>query len=173
MKKILLLITFLTVSISYSQNYIYKGDNQFQSTDSWTFKMNGRYWTGNPEFTVAKKNNGTGFFMIAINVPSNSDYVGGSVIIFLENGKTIKCFDKGVRDHVDNQSLAIYNFTNKEIELLKNNKITRVRFSIMNRMNGKENYTADNKKPYFNNYLNKDEKEYYETDVEITELFRE
>jgi hypothetical protein len=175
MKHIILsvLLVVFAISNSLSQNYIYKGDSQFESTNSWEFKLNSTYWTGNPEFTVAKTNTGTGYLMIAINVPFKSHYISGTVILFLENGKTIKCTDKGVRDHVDNQCLAIYNFTKEEIKLLKNNKIARIRFSIIGGMEGKKAYTADNKKPFFNNFSHKDETEYYETDLEIMKLFTE
>ena len=102
------LVTFFCVS-AISQNYIYKGDNQYESTSGWEFKMNGSYWSGNPEFTVAKHSNG-GYLMIAINVPFKSHYIGGTVLVFLDDGSTIKCTDKGVRDHVDNQSVALYNY---------------------------------------------------------------
>lgn len=163
------ILTVLTCLTVFGQNYIYKGDNQYESTTSWKFEMNGSYWTGNPEFTVAKHSNG-GYLMIAIDVPFKSHYIGATLTVFLSDGSTIKCTDKGIRDHVDNQSIALYNFTKSEIELLKSNRITRVRFSIMGGMEGSQTFTADNKKMTYSFY-GSDQKNYYETDIEITELF--
>ena len=167
---------------AFSQNYIYNGDNQYESTGSWKFEMNGSFWGGDPEFTVAKHSNG-GYLMIAKDVPFKSFYIGGTVTVFLSDGSTIKCTDKGIRDHVDNQSIALYNFTKSEIERLKSNRITRVRFGIKGGMEGTESFTADNvyykkvkktesnliRGSNLNNYYN--QKTYYETDVEITKLF--
>lgn len=171
MKKIIFttIMTVFMCLFGSAQNYIYKGDKQYESTNSWEFKMNGRYWTGNPELTVAKHSNG-GYLMISIDVPFKSHHIGGTVIVFLSDGTTVKCTDKGIRDHVDNQSIALYNFTNSEIERLKENRITRVRFSIVGGMEGTETFTADNKKTVFALY-GSDAKDYYETNVEITELF--
>lgn len=171
--KNLILTTILTVTTCltvFGQNYIYKGDNQYEATSSWKFELNGHYWTGDPEFTVAKHTNG-GYLMISIEVPFKQHYIGGTVTIFLSDGSTIKCTDKGVRDHVDNKSIALYNFTKAEIDLLKQNRITRIRFSIMQGMEGAETFTADNKKMTFSFYGSGKKKDYYETDVEITELF--
>ena len=134
--------------------------------------MNATYWTGNPEFTIAKNKNESGYLMIAINVPFKSHYIGGTAFLFLNNGTTIKCFDKGIRDHLNNQSLVIYNLTKEEIGLLKSSRISSIRFSIIGGMEGKQSFTADNKKPMFFSYNNK-EKEYYETDIEISNLFNE
>lgn len=171
MKNLILttILAFTTSLTVFGQNYIYKGDNQYEATSSWKFEMNGHYWTGNPEFTVAKHSNG-GYLMIAIDVPFKSHYISGTVTVFLRDGSTIKCTDKGIRDHVDKQSIALYNFTKSEIKLLKSNRITRIRFSIMGTMEGAQTFTADNKKMTLGLY-GSDQKNYYETDVEITELF--
>tara|TARA_R110002049_G_scaffold52635_1_gene147098 strand:+ start:127 stop:651 length:525 start_codon:yes stop_codon:yes gene_type:complete len=164
-------IIFLSLSVQ-SQNYIYKGDNQYKATDSWAFKLNATYWTGNPEFTIAKNENGTGYLMIAINVPFKSHHVNGTTLIFLNNGSTIKCFDKGVRDHLNKQSLVIYNLTKEEIESLKSSRISSIRFSIKGGIEGEQSFTADNKKPMLR-LIGSKEKDYYETDVEISKLFNE
>ncbi|MCR9289967.1 MAG: hypothetical protein NXI23_21535 [Bacteroidetes bacterium] len=171
MKKLILLLTLVILfcDSAFSQNYIYNGDNQYESTNSWNFEMNGNYWTGNPQLTVAKHSNG-GYLMIALDVPIKQHYIGGTVTVFLSDGSTIKCTDKGIRDHVDNQSIALYNFTKSEIELLKSHRITRVRFSIKGGMEGTETFTADNKKLFFQFYGG-DQKKYYETNIEINELF--
>lgn len=168
MKKIILILTLTLIILlkGFSQNYIYRGDNQYKATKSWSFILNGHYWTGNPEFTVAKHSNG-GYLMISIEVPFKSDYIGGTVTIFLNDGLTLKCTDKGMRDHVDNKSIALYNFTKTEIERLSQNRITMIRFSILGRSDGAQTFTADNRK-YFNEGIADKE---YETEVEISNLF--
>lgn len=172
MKNLILttILTFVAGITVFGQNYIYKGDNQYEATNNWTFELNGSYWTGDPEVTVARHTNG-GYLMISIAVPFKQNYIGGTVTVFLSDGSTIKCSDKGIRDHVDNKSIALYNFTKSEVDLLKQNRITRIRFSIMGGMDGAETFTADNKKMTFSLYGSGNEKNYYETDVEITELF--
>jgi hypothetical protein len=172
MKSLILttIVTFVTCLSVVGQNYIYSGDNQYEATDSWTFKLNGQYWTENPEFTVAKHSNG-GYLMISIKVPFKSHYIGGAVTIFLSDGSTIKCTDKGIRDHVDNKSIALYIFTKTEIELLKQKRITRIRFSIMCGSEGANTFTCDNVKFTSSFYGSRKEKDYFETDVEIIKLF--
>lgn len=172
MKNLILttILAFTTCLSVFGQNYIYHGGKQYESTSEWSFQMNAMYWTNNTTvFTVAKHSNG-GYLMISINVPFKSHYIGGTVTVFLSDGSTIKCTDKGIRDYVDNQSIALYNLTKSEIELLKSNRITRVRFSIIGDMDGTQSFTADNRKMFYSSY-GSDQKSYYETDVEIKKLF--
>jgi predicted ATP-grasp superfamily ATP-dependent carboligase len=98
--------------------------------------------------------------MIAIDVPFKQHYIGGTVMIFLIDGTTIKCSDKGVRDHVDNKSIALYNFTKDEIEKLKKHRVSKIRFSIIGGMEGTETFTADNKKFALNLFGESKNKEY-------------
>lgn len=172
MKGIILTIVFST-SCFFSllgQNFIYKGDQQYEATRSWRFRMNGEYWTGDPVFTVAKHSNG-GYLMISINVPYSSHYIAGTVMVFLNDGSVIKCTDRGIRDHVDNRSIALYNFTSAEVERLKTHRIVRIRFSIQDEVFGLEAFTADNENLILA-FPGSQGLNYYETDVEISELFQ-
>lgn len=150
------------------QNYIYQGDNKFESTSTWEFKLNSHYWTGDLEVTVAKKANG-GLLMLSIDVPDRSNYLAGTVFVFLEDGSVIKCFDKKIKDNVDNQSLALYFFSQDEIEKLKIQRVERIRFSIKDSFGQVDTFTADNKisrlgidGQYF---------EYFNTNEEVFDLF--
>jgi hypothetical protein len=172
MKEIIitLLIAFSINNSSYAQNYIYKGDTKCEATDSWYFVMNTDFWQVNPSLTVAKHSQG-GYLMIAIGSPSSKVYISGIVYLFLGDGTIIKCLDRGIRDYVDEKTISLYNLTNEEIEKMKVSRIIKIRFSIMNL----GTYTADNKKNVNINYSdppNPSEKEYYETDVEISKLFK-
>ncbi|MFV8464373.1 hypothetical protein [Flavobacterium sp. LB1P62] len=177
-RKILILILSLSTYLSGSaQNFIYKGSQKYEATNSWKFKLNGDYWKGNPEFTVAKNNSGA-YLMATITVPFKTHYIGGILTIFLENGKIIKCIDRKIRDHYDDASRTLYQLTKDEVELLKDSEISTIRFNILtgNSMQN-ESFTASNLITYdgmqeIYNKINKIEpKERYETDIEIKELF--
>lgn len=172
MKNLILttVLTFITCVTVFGQNYVYKGNDQYEATNTWKFKLNGHYWTEDPEFTVAKNPNG-GYLMISIDVPFKHEYIGGTVTIFMNDGSTIKCTDKGIHDHIDNKSIALYNLTKPEIELLKQNRIVKIRFSILGKMEGAQTFTADNQKTILPIYGSEREKDYYETEVEIYKLF--
>lgn len=172
MKNLILttIVAFTTYVTAYGQSYIYIGDNRYEATNSWKFEMNGTYYQGDTdiiELTVAKRSNGGGYLIAAIDILSESNYIGGLITVFLSNGSVIKCTDKGVRDYVDNQSIAIYNFTNSEIKLLRSFRIMKIRFSIKGGLGDGQAFTADNEKLVYNT----DQENYYKTDVEISKLF--
>lgn len=174
MKKVILtaLLIILSFISAFSQNYIYQGDNQYKATNTWGFPLNGDFvGGGDPYLNIAKHSNG-GYLMISIMVPFKY-YIGGTITVFLNDGTIIKCTDKGIRDHVDNKSIVLYNFTNSEIERLKLNRITRIRFAIIGGPEGPESYTADNYKSTIKWQIMGAEKEknYFETNVEVTDLF--
>lgn len=179
MKKQLLftILSLLLYITANGQNYIYRGENQYESTNTWEFRLNAHYWTSNPEITIAKNKTG-GYLMISIAVPFNKDSIKGNLTIILDDGTIIKCIDKGIKDYVDNTSTKLYNLTMAEIEKMKISKINKIRFNIY-RDNGiyeKGEYlpfTASNTKNNLFVILSKDDKQYYETDVEISNLFEE
>lgn len=177
-RKILIFIFLLFTNLSVSaQNFIFKGSQKYEATNSWEFKLNGDYWQGSPEFTVAKNNSGA-YLMATIAVPFKTHYIGGILTIFLENGNIIKCIDRKIRDHYDNTSRTLYQLTKEEIDFLKDSEISTIRFNILtgNSMQN-ESFTASNIVTYdamqnIYNSINKIEpKGRHETDIEITELF--
>lgn len=175
--KIFIVSVFLLFHLKINaQNYIYRGNKKYECTATWNFSLNARYWTGNPDIIVAKNSNG-GYLMISINVPFESQSIRGTLTIILEDGTIIKCLDKGVRDYVDERSINLYTLTASEIESMKFSRISKIRFNIYSN-NGIERakytpYTADNfKEPLFIN-LTSNEKDYYDTDFEIYNLFDE
>lgn len=171
MKKVLALtlLNTLVILTCSSQNYIYKGNNKYKSTSSWNFKINGNFWANEVELCVAKHKDG-GYLMMSIGVPFNHISFKGTVTLFLNDGSFIKCLDRGIDDHVDNKSVALFNLTLSEIESLKENIITKVRFSLIGLGEGIETFTADNRIDY-NSIFNLNEKDYYETNLGIKELF--
>jgi hypothetical protein len=153
-----------------AQNLIYKGNKQYQATETWNFKINGTAWAEDLEVTIGK-NEENGIIMLQTGVTPNS-YIGGNIYIFLSNGAKITCLDKKNRDNVDNKSIVIYDLTTNELEMLKEYYISRIRFTIQpsshEGFNG--NKTADNKISIFS-LGGSDEKNHIGTDIEISELF--
>lgn len=157
-----------------AQNYIYKGSEQFEATNTWSFILNGHYWSTDPTIVVARHSNG-GYLMLSIEVPFESHFIKGNLTIILEDGNMINCVDRNFRDYVDNTSTNLYNLTLDEIEKMKNSRISKVRFNICvqnYRMKDEiKPFTATNNNDKFNSDF--DEIDYYETDVEISNLFEE
>lgn len=77
--------------------------------------------------------------------------------------------DKKIRDHVDNKSIALYNFTKARIELLKYSRISKIRFSIMGGIEKTRHLPPIIAK--FSYSYGSDNKNYHETDVEISTVF--
>lgn len=177
-RKILILILSLSTYLSGSaQNFIYKGSQNYEATNSWKFKLNGDYWKSDPEFTIAKNSSGA-YLMATITVPFKTEYIGGTLTIFLKNGVIIRCIDRKIRDHYDGISRTLFQLTKDEVELLKDSQIKTIRFNMVTgnpMLNGA--FTASNLVSYEENHslynqINKIEpKESYETDIEIKELF--
>lgn len=168
---IALLGLFIHLNLN-AQNYIYKGNKQYEATNTWSFSLNAHYWTTNPEITIAKNENG-GYLMLSIVVPFSFDVIKGNLTIILEDGTMLKCIDKGIRDYVDETSTNLYFLTSQEIEKMKNSRISKIRFNINSRGEVMP-YTASNyKEKRYIVFGNKDEKDYYETDVEISNLFED
>ena len=157
-----------------AQNYIYKGSEQFEATNTWSFILNGHYWSTDPTIVVARHSNG-GYLMLSIEVPFESHFIKGNLTIILEDGNMINCVDRNFRDYVDNTSTNLYNLTLDEIEKMKNSRISKVRFNICvqnYRMKDEiKPFTATNNNDKFNSDF--EEIDYYETDVEISNLFEE
>jgi hypothetical protein len=167
MKNLLSSLCFIACFSTYSsaQGFIYVGDNKYNSTETWSFKINGVAWgEGNLEVKIAK-NGLSGILMLQTPVPSESCYIGGDVFIYLSDGTRITCKDKNIIDHVDNKAVAIYYLTNDEINQLSKLHISSIRFTIHPTESGGFNgsKTADNNIGYSNSYI--------ETNKVIRKLF--
>ena len=169
MKK-LVLILFLTITtymvgFTQTKNYIYHGDNKYEATQSWNFEINGTSWDTYLEITIGKDGN-NGIIMLKTGVTPRS-YIGGPIYIFLSDGSKITCTDKNIKDNVDNKSVVIYKLTADEVEKLKANYISSIRFTIQPASDGgfNGNKTADNN-THFNYNGN-----HYNTDQAVKELF--
>lgn len=159
----------LSPTISSAQNYIYVGDKQYASTSTWEFQSSADYGNNDGlEVSVARQPNG-GYLLLGKSTGIKGVYISGTVTLFLEDGSMIKCMDRGVRDYVDNKSIALYAFTEAEMEKLQTHRIAKIRYALkcyrVYTMECDQSYTADNKKPY-----SYGEDNYYATSTEIENL---
>lgn len=176
-KEILTVLVCLLISLtSMGQNIIYKGDKQYTATNPWTFICENYSWKGDLEVQIAKTATG-GYLRLSIDVPDGIFFIGGNVYIFLKDGTTITCSDKGIKDNVDQQSVVLYVFTQAEMDKLKTLDIQKIRFSVKAKSGTyggpTGNFTANNKKNVYNYsfYGEKKEKDYYETSGEVSSLY--
>lgn len=168
-----LFLTFFVFLNSIAQNYIYKGSQQFPATPSWEFYCEASQLPY-LEVQIAKTSTG-GYLMISVDIhgSDNWEFIGGSAYVYLEDGSVITCIDKGIKDNVNNKSIALYTFTQAEMDKLKKSDIAQIRYSIkskpgvMGTFAG--NYTAKNTKMYL--VLQSKEKNYFETSIAVANLY--
>lgn len=168
MSRLCLLLSFagLGLCLRAQEAFVYHGDNRYASTPTWTFsldKMVNSYGGAILEVSVAKKGVG-GLLWLSIEVPFEEEQIAGTVHLFLDDGSVVKCFDKGIRDHVDDRAISLYSLTDKEIEVLRKHRIDTIRFTV-----GGSNYTAENNGSA--RFMLRDQPRFCETAMDISALF--
>jgi hypothetical protein len=126
--RIIPLLLFLITSICHGQNYILVGDTKYESTETISFPGFGAFSDLHIQF--AKNNDGSGLIFLTKFTGSSSQFIGGTILIYLDNGSVLKCYDKGKRDYVNDMSTSIFNLTKQEIEILKESSIQSIRYTI-------------------------------------------
>ena len=139
---IIFTILFSIQNFVYAQSSVYIGTRKYIATDDWNFTVNG-YWSQGPANVKIAKNTGSG--LLFISMASFDGNLKGNIMIYLENGTAIKCLDRGIHDNVDNTTIAVFNLTPNEMEMLKNSDISSIRFSLYKYPVGHQNYTMDNR----------------------------
>lgn len=144
MNKNILIIIFLFLGFkSLSQNQIYTKNKSYPSTNEWTFYINNSL-PSSVNISIGKENN-KGVILLSVPSYGRGNYIKGELYLFLENGKRIKCYDRNIKDFVNDKSLALYYLVPKEIELLKMYRILQVRFKIKEGIySGNKSYSATN-----------------------------
>lgn len=173
MKKYVVLFLLITLKL-FSQNTLFVGDKTYLTTSKWTFKTK-LSKDDYPVFYVAKDGN-KGLFVVNAEI-SYGEIIGGTLIIYLEDNSTIQCKDRGIRDLTNGECTTIYYLTPIEIERMKKHKIMNVRYNTMFNNHHEQAFIARNIyqindseiQSYFSGKLIK--KEFYETDIEIQQLF--
>lgn len=145
-KSILISIIFSFLSIqAFSQNYMYIGDKEYIGTPNW--KFSGGSITQSAISLSIAKNGKEGYLFLSTGMELMHDALTGNVYLYLENGKRITCYDKGIKDRVNDKNMGVYSLNANEIQLLKTYRITQVRYSMRNSLSynkKSENFSASN-----------------------------
>ena len=158
-KKLLLtLVIGLCFQQAYSQNYIYRGKTKYQATPRYDFNCGHCPMGGGTLMVSIARTEAGGLLLISTNTPFSHEQIAGVVLVYLADGAIITCTDKGIKDRLDGNSMALYSFTDDEMDLLMSSNIYKIRFSIKNHMmGGSENLSAVNEDDYsFNKELKYD-----------------
>lgn len=129
-KILLIFIYFLSSAAIFSQEKMTLSDQRtILATESWTFTSITYTYSGNLEVQIGNNGKG-GTLLIQVKSTNPTFYIGGTVYLFLEDGNVITCTDKNVRSISDQMIQSYYLLTPTEINLLKKNKLTDVRFKV-------------------------------------------
>lgn len=147
-----LLFTFiigLYCQLSFGQNYIYRGTTKYESTPSYDFSCNSCPMGGGTLKVSIAKTAAGGLLLLTTSTPFSQEQIAGTVLVYLADGTIITCTDKGIKDRLDGNSMALYSFTGAEMEQLMSSNVYKIRFSIRNNMmRSSENLSAVNEDDY-------------------------
>lgn len=150
-----------------SENKIYIGETSYPSTNTWTFSND---YFKTLAVTVAIHPTTGGFLMLETSTSFPQEKISGTVLLYLANNTVIKCIDRGIKDHVNGKSIALYKFTEEEMEKLAQNRITSIRFSVRSNFSS-DTYIVENVKSMLDKLSSPNSEDYYETEKEIKDLF--
>lgn len=166
----ILFLLLTTTSAVFSQQQMTLNDQKtIPSTEIWKFVSDTYNYSGSMNVQIGNNGKG-GTLLLQIESSEPTFYIGGTVYLFLEDANVITCTDKNVRSISGKMIQSYYILTPTEINLLKKNKITDVRF----RINGDETqfssptgfFTAHNKIRSFGMPVKT-----YDTVTEIKQVF--
>jgi|GEM_PF-3226911 hypothetical protein len=149
-------------------NSIYIGETSYPSTSTWTFSND--YFLKTLNVTVAIHPTTGGFLMLETSTSFPQEKISGTILLYLANNTVIKCIDRGIKDHVNGKSIALYKFTEEEMKKLAQNRITSIRFSARSNFSS-DSYIVKNVKSMLDKLSSPNSEDYYETDKEIKDLF--
>lgn len=118
-----------------AQSTIYIGTQSYPATRAFkgavkngypTIGHNGINEDGDVYIVVGKKGGG-GLLMLGVKT---SQKLTGDAMIYLVDGKVIRCKDRGLKDRFDGESTSIFYLTSAELTMLKKSDIRSVRFTL-------------------------------------------
>ena len=126
------ILLFLVISLNaFSQDKMILSDqSSIPATEVWKFMSDSYSYSGIVEVQIANNKSG-GALLLQLEASQPTFYIGGTAYLFLEDGNVITCTDKNVRSISGKFIQSYYILTATEINLLKKNKITDVRFRII------------------------------------------
>lgn len=147
MKTYLLFLIILFSPMYINAQYrISMDDKSYESTKSLKFIQNGKTSFGvqnqeNVTMGIGKKGQAGVLLLQKRNeeIFNQDHYIGGTLLITLENGEIIKCIDRNLRGYTDDTASAMYYLTQTEINKLQNFNISRISYSLWLKHFGKTN----------------------------------
>lgn len=149
MKFIIVLLICSTFIEAFSQNKIYIGTKSYPATDTWRFLKKGHYdymgFDASLEVTFAKSNNGGLLMLSTGGVFSETENIGGNVLIYLSNGDVLVINKRLYKDFADQKANSIYSITLNQLNKLKTYDIAQIRYYLFDGHGGKSGTTAENR----------------------------
>jgi len=154
MKRILILfILAMTYAPEINgQNLFFIGENSYPSTETFTLQSNSDRNYINDLNLIFAKDGAKGLLVVSSKLVSNVRISGklviylengtaitcfdsnvrisGKLVIYLENGTAITCFDRGIKDNVDDIASSAYHLTYKELTKMKTSNINTILYII-------------------------------------------
>lgn len=175
MKLFSILLLQLILVKSYSQNKIYVGTKSYDATSTWMFLKKDKYanyqYDATLDVTIAKSKNG-GYLMLSTGgVFFETQSIGGTISIYLKDGRVITLTNRLHKDFADEKSTVIYSVSLAQLNILKIVDILQIRYNLVSSYS-KTGFTAQNRyNKSFN--LNEYDEGVYVTSKEINELFKD
>ncbi|MEN8121377.1 MAG: hypothetical protein ABFS35_13575 [Bacteroidota bacterium] len=144
---IILTATLFITQTAIGQNLFFIGENSYPSTKTITLEANSTsIFIYNLNVVLAK--DGT-TALIAVSTRISSEvYIGGKLIVYLDDGAVIICNERIKFDYVDNTAKSVYHLTNEDLSKMKNSNINTVRYELQSfgsNDSDEGNYSATNK----------------------------
>jgi hypothetical protein len=109
MKRILILL-FIVMTFTLEtngQNLFFIGENSYPSTETFTLQSNSDRNYINDLNLIFAKDGAKGLLVVSSKLVSTVR-ISGKLVIYLEDGTAITCFDRGIKDNVDDIASSAY-----------------------------------------------------------------
>lgn len=127
--KVFFLFLMLSSAIFAQDKMTLSDQKTIPATALWSFLSETYSYSGSLEVQIGNNKKG-GTLLLQVEASSPTFYIGGTVYLFLDDGNVITCTDKNLRSIAGKMIQSYYILTPTEINLLKKNKLTDVRFKI-------------------------------------------
>ena len=115
MKRILILVI---LAMTYApeingQKLFFIGENSYPSTETFTLQSNSDRNYINDLNLIFAKDGAKGLLVVSSKLVSTVR-ISGKLVIYLEDGTAITCFDRGIKNNIDGIASSAYHLTNIE-----------------------------------------------------------
>lgn len=146
MKKILLLLVlFVGVQETFSQNTIFIGNKSYPCTGAYVLELES-FSTDKSKIEINFIKDGErGIIAFTINnymMPYSR--VKNKLVLYLDDNQVITCIDRGKYDIVDDYATTLYYLTKEEVNKLKKSNISTIRYTFGDNYDISLNRTVSN-----------------------------